>query len=67
MLPVGSGFQGLRIFAAPDVFDTSPHLKSEFTPISISMKPLKHFNRTLYLFLLLKLISMISVYLHLDG
>jgi aspartyl/asparaginyl beta-hydroxylase (cupin superfamily) len=67
MLPTGSEFQGLRIFAAPDVFDTSPHLKSKFTPISISVKSLKHFNRTLYLLLLLKLISMISVYLHLNG
>jgi hypothetical protein len=67
MLPTGSEFQGLRIFAAPDVFDTSPHLKSEFTPISISVKLLKLFNQTLLLTAVLKLISMISVYLHLNG
>ena len=63
VLPFGSGFP--KTFWAG--FDTAPLLKNQTTPISISVKPLKHFNQTLFLIALLKLLSMISEFLHLNG
>ena len=61
MLPFGSGF--FKSFWGG--FDTAPLLKNQTAPISISVKLLKLFNQTLLLTAVLKLLSMISGYLHL--